>query len=389
MAIYLDHAATTPIHPEVREVMLPFLDESFGNPSSIHQYGRTVRMAIDAARLQVAAGLHAEPSQILFTSGGTEADNLAVMGVAAACLKKGKNHIITSQVEHHAVLDACRYLEQLGFAVTYLPVDQTGFVDVAALCHALREQTALISIQFGNQEIGTLQPIQAIGQIAREHHVFFHTDAVQVFGVEEIDISQLPVDLLSISSHKINGPKGAGALYFSQSVQLIPRAWGGAQERRRRAGTENVPGIVGFGKATELAVKKRKAHRQQMLKLRTTLLEQLKHECIPFVVNGHPERSLPHICNLSFPGIDSETMLIQLDMVGIACASGSACTSGTLKTSHVLEAMHLSDEVKRSAIRFSFGRGNTETDMIETAQQIAHIFRKLTINLHNGLGPSV
>jgi cysteine desulfurase len=381
MTIYLDHAATTPLHPEVREVMLPFLDEAFGNPSSMHQYGRTVRAAIDEARSQIAAGLHAEPSQILFTSGGTESDNLAVIGVAAACLEKGQNHIITSQVEHHAVLDACKYLERIGFAVTYLPVDQTGLVDLQALRHSIHDQTALISIQFGNNEVGTLQPIQAIGQIAREHHVFFHTDAVQAFATEEVDIRQLPVDLVSLSSHKINGPKGVGALYFSKSVKFVPRAWGGAQERRQRAGTENVPGIVGFGKATELTVKHRTAHRQQMTNLRETLIKQLQHQLIPFVVNGHPERSLPHICNLSFPGIDSETMLIQLDLSGIACASGSACTSGTLKNSHVLEAMHLNDEVRRSAVRFSFGRGNTETEMIETAQQIAQIIHRLTRNI--------
>lgn len=379
MAIYLDHAATTPIHPEVKEAMLPFLEESFGNPSSIHQYGRVVRMAIDRAREQVARGLNAEFSQITFTSGGTEADNLALIGVATACLEQGKNHIITSQIEHHAVLDACQYLERIGFRVTYLPVDRTGLVDVDSLKRTLDEKTALISIMYGNNEVGTLQPIEEIGQIARERGILFHTDAVQAFGIEELDVKKLPVDLLSVSSHKINGPKGAGALYHSKHVKIIPRAFGGSQERRRRAGTENVIGIVGFGKAAEIASATREEHRQQMMRLRETLVSALTTEEVPFVVNGHPERFLPHICNISFPGIDSETLLMNFDLEGVACASGSACTSGTLEISHVLQAMHLADEVTRSAIRFSFGRGNTVDEIKQTARKTAQIVSRLTM----------
>lgn len=379
MAIYLDHAATTPIHPEVREAMLPFLDESFGNPSSIHQYGRTVRLAIDRAREQVARGLNAEPGQIIFTSGGTEADNLALMGVATAYLEQGKKHFITSRIEHHAILDTCRFMERMGFEVTYIPVDRTGLVDVEALQKAIRSTTALISIMYGNNEVGTLQPIEEIGQIARERGVLFHTDAVQAFGLEEIDVKKLPVDLVTVSSHKIYGPKGAGALYVSKNVKLVPRAFGGSQERRRRAGTENVPGIIGFGKAAEIAAASRAEHRKKMLELREALIGELTREGVHFVINGHPERFLPHILNVSFPGTDSETLLMNFDIEGIACASGSACTSGTLEVSHVLEAMHLSEEVTRSAVRFSFGWGNTLEEMRQTAKIIAQIVRRLTI----------
>ncbi|SEM73098.1 cysteine desulfurase family protein [Lihuaxuella thermophila] len=379
MTIYLDHAATTPIRPEVREAMLPYLGESFGNPSSIHQFGRTVRMAMDRAREQVAGGLNAEPGQIIFTSGGTEADNLALMGVATAYSEQGKKHIITSRIEHHAILDTCRFMERMGFEVTYIPVDRTGLVDVEALKKAIRSTTALISVMYGNNEVGTLQPIEEIGQIARERGVLFHTDAVQAFGMEEIDVKKLPVDLLSVSSHKINGPKGAGALYVSKNVKLVPRAFGGSQERRRRAGTENVPGIVGFGKAAEIAAAKRTEHRKQMLELRETLIGELARERVNFVINGHPKRFLPHILNVSFPGTETETMLMNLDLEGVACASGSACTSGTLEVSHVLEAMDLSDELTRSAIRFSFGWGNTLEEMRRTAMITARIVRRLTI----------
>jgi cysteine desulfurase len=246
------------------------------------------------------------------------------------------------------------------------------------LKQAIRSTTALISIMYGNNEVGTLQSIEEIGQIARERGVLFHTDAVQAFGVEEIDVKKLPVDLVTVSSHKINGPKGAGALYVSKNVKLVPRAFGGAQERRRRAGTENVPGIIGFGKAAEIAAANRAEHRKKMLELRETLIGELTREGVNFVINGHPERFLPHILNVSFPGTDSETLLMNFDIEGIACASGSACTSGTLEVSHVLEAMHLSDEVTRSAIRFSFGRGNTLDEMRQTAKIIAQIVRRLT-----------
>ncbi|MBI0391425.1 cysteine desulfurase [Thermoactinomyces sp. CICC 24226] len=378
MPIYLDHAATTPIHPKVKEAMLPFLDHAFGNPSSIHQYGREVRSALDRARDQIAQSLNADSSRIVFTSGGTEADNLALFGVMEAERKKGRNHLITSQIEHHAVLDTCHYLERNGFEVTYLPVDSKGLVDLEALKEATRSDTALVSIMYGNNEVGTLQPVREIGEWARERGIFFHTDAVQAFGVEEIDVKTLPVDLVTISSHKINGPKGAGALYFAPEVPLIPRFFGGAQERRRRAGTENVLGIVGFGKAAEIAGQKRREHRAKMEGLRKLFLKELQKRGTRHVINGDPDRSLPHIVNVSFPGTDSETLLMNFDLEGIACASGSACTSGTLEVSHVLKAMNLPDEVTKSAIRFSFGWENTEEEVRQAAQITASVVERLT-----------
>ncbi|MBA4601329.1 cysteine desulfurase family protein [Thermoactinomyces mirandus] len=378
MSIYLDHAATTPIHPKVKEAMLPYLDEAFGNPSSIHQYGRRVRSALDHARDQIAGFINADPGQIVFTSGGTEADNLALFGVLEAERKKGKNHIVTSRIEHHAILDTCHYLEKRGYEVTYLPVDSTGMVQPEALREAVKPQTALISIMFGNNEVGTIQPIREMGEWAREHRIFFHTDAVQAPGVEKIDVKQLPVDLMTISSHKINGPKGAGALYFSPGVKLIPRMFGGVQERRRRAGTENVLGIIGFGQAAELAGNHREEHREKIIKLRQIFLDELVRSGIRHVVNGHPEQTLPHIVNISFPGTDSETLLMNFDLEGIACSSGSACTSGTLEVSHVLEAMHLPPEVTRSAIRFSFGWENTVEEVKRAAEITSVIVRRLT-----------
>ncbi|UWE02932.1 cysteine desulfurase family protein [Laceyella sacchari] len=377
MAIYLDHAATTPIHPLVKEAMLPYLEEAFGNPSSMHQYGRDVRVAIDQARDQVARALGADAGQLVFTSGGTEADNMALLGVAAAYAETGKKHLITTQIEHHAVLDACRYLERIGFEVTYLPVDHTGMIDLEQLRRVIRNDTALISIMMANNEIGTVQPIEQIGELARERGVLFHTDAVQAFGSLEIDVKRLPVDLISVSGHKINGPKGIGALYLGKNVKFIPRTFGGSQERRRRPGTENVMGIIGFAKAVELSQASREQHMADMRVLRQAFVEELNRQPIEFVVNGHPTKSLPHILNVSFPGTDSETLLMNFDLAGIACASGSACTSGTLEVSHVLQSMHLSEERTRSAIRFSFGRGNTVDEIKRAAEMVASIVHRL------------
>ncbi|AUS09572.1 cysteine desulfurase NifS [Laceyella sacchari] len=377
MAIYLDHAATTPIHPLVKEAMLPYLGEAFGNPSSMHQYGRDVRVAIDQARDQVARALGADAGQLVFTSGGTEADNMALLGVAAAYAETGKKHLITTQIEHHAVLDACRYLERIGFEVTYLPVDHTGLIDLEQLRQAIRDDTTLISIMMANNEIGTVQPIEQIGELARERGVLFHTDAVQAFGSLEIDVKRLPVDLISVSGHKINGPKGIGALYLGKNVKFIPRTFGGSQERRRRPGTENVMGIIGFAKAVELSQASREQHMADMRVLRQAFVEELNRQPIEFVVNGHPTKSLPHILNVSFPGTDSETLLMNFDLAGIACASGSACTSGTLEVSHVLQSMHLSEERTRSAIRFSFGRGNTVDEIKRAAEMVASIVHRL------------
>ncbi|PTX58430.1 cysteine desulfurase [Melghirimyces profundicolus] len=378
MAIYLDHAATTPVHPRVVDAMLPFLEQQFGNPSSIHAFGREIRNAVDRARDQVAEALHAESGQLIFTSGGTEADNLAVTGVATALREKGKDRVITASVEHHAVLDTCEYLEHLGFSVTYLSVDSTGRIRMDELERALDDRTALVSIMYGNNEVGTLQPVEEIGALARERGVFFHTDAVQAFGMEPLDVKSLPVDLLSVSSHKINGPKGVGALWVGREVPLNPLLHGGQQERRRRPGTENVPGIVGFGRAAEIAVAEQGRHREKALACRRTMLEELDRAEIRYTVNGHPEHHLPHILNLSFPGADTEVLLMNLDMEGIACASGSACTSGTLEVSHVLKAMKLPDELLRSAVRFSFGLGNDEENVREAARTVAEVVNRLT-----------
>lgn len=378
MAVYLDHAATTPVHPLVKEAMVPFLTDRFGNPSSIHGFGREIRNAVDRARDQVAKGINVDPSRLVFTSGGTEADNLALAGVAWAMREQGKDHIITSQVEHHAVLDICEHLQRLGFRVTFLPVDQAGQVDPAEVAKALDNRTAIVSIMYGNNEVGTLQPIAAIGELCRERGVPFHTDAVQAYGMEEVDVKRLPVDLVTVSAHKINGPKGAGALYIGPQVPLWPQQYGGMQERRRRAGTENVPGIVGFGVAAEIAVTHRQEHRDQALRCRRAMLEEWEQADIHYCVNGHPHQHLPHILNVSFPGADTEMMLMNLDIEGIACASGSACTSGTLERSHVLQAMNLSEEVTRSAIRFSFGRGNDEEQVRQAAQTVATVVRRIT-----------
>jgi len=358
--------------------MLPYLDEYFGNPSSLHRFGRDARQAVDEARDKLAGALGAEPGEIVFTSGGTEADNFALIGAAMAGRKRGKDHVITSAVEHHAVLETCRHLERIGFRVTYLPVDETGEVRLDALREAIDDRTALVSVMYGNNEVGTLQPVEVIGEIAHGHGALFHTDAVQAFGYEPLNVRELPVDLLSVSSHKINGPKGVGALYVAKGVSLIPHMFGGSQELRRRAGTENVPGIVGFGKAAEIAAASRREHVEQAQRCRDAMIRVWEKEGIDFVVNGHPRRHLPHILNVSFPGTETEILLMNLDLEGIACSSGSACTSGTLEVSHVLKAMNLPEEVLRSAVRFSFGRGNTVEEVTRAAETTARLVRRLT-----------
>lgn len=376
MPIYLDHAATTPIDTRVKEAMIPYLENIYGNPSSIHSFGREARAAIDQARSKVAQAISADPKRLVFTSGGTEADNLALIGVMHA-QQTEKKHLITTQVEHHAILDACRYLERFGYEVSYLPVDMYGQVSIEEVEKAIRPDTVLISIIHGNNEVGTIQPIEQIGRIAREHNILFHTDAVQTFGTLKLDVTALPVDLLTLSGHKIYGPKGVGALYINDKVKFLPRALGGAQERRKRAGTENIIGIVGYGKAAELVSKEREARYNHLVHLKQRFLQGLQAEVIDFVVNGHIEQVLPHIANISFPGLETETLLIQLDLQGIAASSGSACTSGTLSVSHVLKAMHLPEEITASAIRFSFGKDNTVSEIEMAVQKIAQIVRQL------------
>lgn len=373
--IYLDHAATTPVHPDVLEAMLPYYRDVHGNPSSMHRFGQRTRHVVDDARTVIARAINAAPGEIIFTSGGTEADNMALIGVMEANKEKGK-HIITSQIEHHAVLHTCQYLEALGYEVTYLPVDEMGRVAVEDVEQAIRPDTVLISIMFGNNEVGTLQRVGKIGKLAMEHQVYFHTDAVQAFGIEEIDVKRLHIDLLSISAHKINGPKGIGALYVRRGIKIASRMHGGNQEKKRRAGTENVPGIAGFSRAVEIAMKTREARRAEYMKLRTAMLRVWDEQKIQYVLNGHPEFYMPHILSVSFPQIKTDAMLMHLDLAGIAAASGSACTSGSLEISHVLTAMNLPQERLVSAIRFSFGYGNDEAQVREAAERIAHILTR-------------
>jgi cysteine desulfurase len=375
--IYFDHAATTPVHPEVVQAIHPYFQNVFGNPSSVHRFGREVKAALDHARDHIAASLCAEANQIIFTSGGTEADNMAIFGVAMANRDKG-NHIITSSIEHHAVLNTCEYLERLGFEVTYLPVDETGQVRPADVKNAIKDSTILISIMYGNNEVGTLQPIMEIGTIARDAGIYMHTDAVQAYGVIRLNTKELPVDMLSISGHKINGPKGIGALYMSRTVKANPHLFGGNQEKKRRGGTENVPGIVGFGKAVEIMIENLEGRRKKYLAMRDAMLSVWRDFNIEFFVNGHPTDFLPHILNVSFAGVDTEVMLMNLDLAGIFCSSGSACTSGSLEPSHVLEAMNIGDQRIRSAIRFSFGMNNDVEQAVHVARKTVDIIKRLS-----------
>lgn len=378
--IYLDHAATTPLHPEVLEAMMPYLTNIFGNASSVHSFGREAHWALNDARERIASMLGCEANQWIWTSGGTESDNLAVLGTVAAA--KGKRHIITSEIEHHAVLHACRHLERHGCEVTYLPVDATGRVRVEDVERSIRPDTALISVMYGNNEVGTLQPIREIGEIARQHGIVFHTDAVQALGLEKLNLSELPVDLVSFSAHKIEGPKGIGGLYCSPRVRLAPQSYGGLQERKRRAGTENVAGAVGFAAAAVRAVSALEQKQAQMTAFRRTMIEGLTRELGSdgFIVNGHPNLTLPHILNVSFPGVSTETLLMNLDLEGIAAASGSACNSGALEISHVLQAMKLPSPVTQSAVRYSFGPGNTIEDIERAASITATIVNRIRNN---------
>lgn len=376
--IYLDHAASTPIHPDVAETMMQVMGKQYGNASSVHYFGREAKRLVNGARDAIAARIGCHADELVFTSGGTESDNLALFGAAEARKDQGR-HIITSAIEHHAVLHTCERLEQKGFEVTCLPVDSTGRVDPGQLAEAIRPDTILVSIMYGNNEVGTLQPIAELGEITRERGIVFHVDAVQALGSIPISCHDLPVDLMSFSSHKINGPQGVGALYVRRNVVLAPIQYGGVQERKRRAGTENMAGIAGFAKAVELAVEERAARNNHESMLVAALLEGLKDRLSSeaFQVNGHPSERLPHIVNISFPEVNSETMLMNLDMEGIAASSGSACTSGALEPSHVLEAMQLPTIYLRSAIRFSVGMGNTRKEIEDVAEKVGTILERL------------
>ncbi|AAT63681.1 TPA: cysteine desulfurase [Bacillus cereus] len=378
--IYLDHAATSPTHPEVVEKMIPYMTETFGNPSSIHFYGRQTRHAVDEARRACARSIHANPNEIIFTSGGTEADNLALIGVARANRHKG-NHIITTQIEHHAILHTCELLEREGFEVTYLPVDETGRVQVSDIQKALTEETILVSVMFGNNEVGTMQPIAEIGKLLKEHQAYFHTDAVQAYGLVEINVKEFGIDLLSISAHKINGPKGVGFLYAGTNVKFEPLLIGGEQERKRRAGTENVPSIVGLQHAILLAEKTREQKNAQYEEFKDIMVSVFQNEGITFEVNGNLEYRLPHVLNISFTGMNIEPFLVNLDLAGIAVSSGSACTAGSIDPSHVLVAMFGKDSDQiRSSVRFSFGLGNTKEQIEKAAYETVKIVKRLTQN---------
>ncbi|MDF1510649.1 cysteine desulfurase family protein [Robertmurraya sp. DFI.2.37] len=376
--IYVDHAATAPMHPQVIEVMIKVMSQQYGNPSSIHAYGREARHIVDEARAQLAKSINAHPNEIIMTSGGTEADNYALIGVAEANKDKG-NHIITTQIEHHAVLHTCQQLEKKGFEVTYLPVDSTGAISIAELKKALREDTILVSIMYGNNEVGTLQPIKEIGALLSSHGTLFHTDAVQAYGLVDIDVRELHVDLLSVSAHKINGPKGIGFLYIRNDVKVSPLIFGGEQERKRRAGTENVASIAGFQEAVKVAQLERDKKVKEYQHYKEILINTLKIQEIEFSVNGSLENSLPHVLNLSFPGINVEAMLVNLDLAGVAASSGSACTAGSIDPSHVLVAMFGSQSEKlRNSIRFSFGLYNTADQIQKVAETTAEIVKRLT-----------
>ncbi|MFS0689824.1 cysteine desulfurase family protein [Sporosarcina sp. 179-K 8C2 HS] len=375
--IYLDHAATTPIHPDVSAVYVKAMDTVFGNPSSIHSFGRTSRKLLDDARKTIAEAIQAEPNEIIFTSGGTEADNVAIFGTAAAMKDKG-NHIITTAIEHHAVLNSCKELEKNGFEVTYLPVDENGKIRAEQVADALTDKTVLVTIMYGNNEVGTIQPIKEIGEIVKDHQAIFHTDAVQAFGIIELDVNELQVDLLSASAHKLNGPKGVGFLYQRKGLQTMPLQFGGEQERKRRAGTENVPAIAGFAEAIKIARNEMEDNHRKYDRYKSILTEVFQQEGIGFVVNADIVDRLPHVVNISFPGTEIESLLVNMDMAGIAVSSGSACTAGSLEPSHVLSAMWGSDSPKlRNSVRFSFGLGLDEQAVREAATKTAKIIQRL------------
>ncbi|MBN7772222.1 cysteine desulfurase NifS [Clostridium aminobutyricum] len=360
--IYLDHAATTPLKKEVLDEMLPYLTTYYGNPSSGYSIGKESKKALEHARERVANAIHANENEIFFTSGGTEADNWALRGAAYQNAHKGK-HIITTSIEHHAVLHTCRQLEKEGFEVTYLPVDKFGFLPIQQVAEAIRTDTILLSVMAANNEIGTLQPIREIGELADKNGIYFHTDAVQTAGNIKVDVNELPVDLLSVSGHKFYGPKGVGALYIRNGVEIQPYMNGGGQERYKRAGTENVAGIVGMGKAMEIAAQGLTDHPSHVIYLRDKMIQYILQK-IPFTqLNGHPTKRLPGNVNISFQFVEAASLLILLDKKGIAASSGSACSSASSEPSHVLHAIGLSDELAHSSLRFSLGEENTEEEV--------------------------
>ena len=377
--IYLDYNATTPLRPEVRDAMMPYLTEAFGNGSSIHAYGREARNAIDTAREQVAELIGAKSSsEIVFTGSGTEADNHAIKGLTE--LQKSRregNHIITSSVEHHAVLHTCQYLEQRGFEVTYLPVDRYGRIDIEQLRTAIRDTTILISVMHVNNENGTIQPLEEICQVAQEHDILVHTDAVQSIGKLDINVQELGVNLLSLSGHKIYAPKGIGVLYIRRGARLANLVHGGSHERNRRAGSENVPAIVGLGVAAELAKQERDTYSQHLNQLTQRLREGLDAHIDRLHYNGHPEYCAPGTLNVSFEAVEGESLILRLDMEGICVSTGSACTSGSMEPSHVLAALGLPHRLAQGTVRFSLGRNTTEEEIDTVIAKLPKVIKQM------------
>ncbi|MFC2013958.1 cysteine desulfurase NifS [Chloroflexota bacterium] len=374
--IYLDYAATTPTHPEVVKAMLPYLTDTFGNPSSIHSYGQEAKGAIEEARVKVASLIGAQSEDIVFTSGGSEADNFALKGVAFANENKG-NHIITSAIEHHAVIETCKFLERRGFTVTYLPVDKYGLVSPDDLSRAITTKTILISVIHANNEIGTIEPISEIARITKEAGINFHTDAVQTAGHIPVDVNEVGVDLLSISAHKLYGPKGVGALYIKRGTKLISFMHGGEQERRRRASTENVPGIVGFGKAVEIAQQEMNEEAERLTYLRNQLIKGILEQIDHTHLNGHPVKRLPNNVNISVNYVEGESMLLNLDLDGICASTGSACSSSSLEPSYVLLALRLPPEQAHGSLRFSLGKWTTEEEIERVLEVLPKVVAKL------------
>lgn len=375
--IYLDHAATTPIADEVIQAMMPIYQDVVGNASSVHSFGRKARQHLDGARRVLAQSIAAKEKEIIFTSGGTEADNLALIGTAKANMHKGR-HIITTVQEHHATLHTAEELEKQGFTVSYLPVDETGRVNIEDLEQALTNETILVSIMFVNNETGVIQPIEEIGKLLQSHQANFHTDAVQAYGLLDINVDEMGIDLLTTSAHKINGPKGIGFLYAREGLAMNALSYGGEQERKRRAGTENIPGVVGFQKAVELSMNNRDERLKNYQSYKEILLQTLIENKISFSINGDKDHTIPSIINISFDGINVEAMLTNFDLDGVAASSGSACTAGSVEPSHVLAAMYgAGNPITTNSIRFSFGSMNTVENIQEASMRIVKVVNRL------------
>ncbi len=374
--VYLDNAATTMVKDEVIEEINKYYRDLYGNPSSIYNFGQLAKKAVYGAREKVARLINSSPDEVYFTGGGSEADNWALKGILSANEKKG-NHIITSKIEHHAVLHTCQYLEKNGAEVTYLDVDENGLIDLKQLEESIKDNTVMISIMFANNEIGTIQPVKEIGEIAKNHNIYFHTDAVQAVGNEYIDVKEMNIDMLSISAHKIHGPKGVGALYIKKGTRIHNLIHGGGQEKKLRAGTENVPGISGLGVAADLAYYNLDKKREKLLKLRNKLINRISSEVPECRLNGHPEKRHPGNVNFSFKYIEGESLLLYLDMEGISASSGSACTSGSLDPSHVLMAIGLPHEIAHGSLRLSLSEYNNEEEVDYTVEKVITVVKRL------------